>query len=63
MSIVFRRPTPRTNWLTAALLVVLVAGFGVFAEAHLNVGSTATVNTQAPTGHDRTIASAILEHS
>jgi len=63
MSIVYRRPTPRTNWLTVGLLVLLVAGFGVFAETHLNVGSATTVDAQAPAGHDRTIASVILEHS
>ena len=63
MSIVIKRHTPRTNWITAALLVILVTGFGVFADAHVRTGATATAELETVTSDARTIVAAILNHS
>lgn len=51
MSIMYHRPTPRTNWITALLLAALVTAFGILAEAHFHVVRSAQADAEQHSLH------------
>lgn len=61
MSITFTRRTPRTNWITVALLVVLVTGFGAFAEGRAR-DTDAMAHSDIHEVQVPSIARAIFDH-